>query len=80
MIRYGFRCNPKAEVDVFTHHSVCLAQSIYQAGKWGNYVCSNIILLRAVLSIIYEVLVAMGFFPAGAQDQTLKEELQRLAS
>ena len=28
----------------------------------------------------HEVLVAMGFFPAGVQDETLKEELQRLAS
>jgi hypothetical protein len=26
------------------------------------------------------VLVAMGFFPAGVQDETLKEELQTLAS
>ena len=26
------------------------------------------------LLIIHEVLVAMGFFPAGVQDETLKEE------
>ena len=31
------------------------------------------------LLIIHEVL-AMGFFPAGVQDETLKEESQRLAS
>ena len=30
--------------------------------------------------IIHEVWVAMGFFPAGVQDETLKEESQRLAS
>ena len=30
--------------------------------------------------IIHEVLVAMGFFPAGVQDETLKEGSQRLAS
>ena len=28
--------------------------------------------------IIHEVLVAMGFFPAGVQDETLKEESQSL--
>ena len=27
-----------------------------------------------MLSTYYEVLVAMGFFPAGVQDETLKEE------
>ena len=32
------------------------------------------------LLIIHEVLVAMGFFPAGVQNETLKEESQRLAS
>ena len=32
------------------------------------------------LLIIHEVLVAMGFIPAGVQDETLKEESQRLAS
>ena len=32
------------------------------------------------LLIIHEVLVAMGFFPAEVQDETLKEESQRLAS
>ena len=30
--------------------------------------------------IIHEVLVATEFFPAGVQDETLKEESQRLAS
>ena len=31
--------------------------------------------------VIYEVLAAMGFFfPAGVQDETLKEKSQRLAS
>ena len=30
--------------------------------------------------IIHEVLIAMGFSPAGVQDETLKEESQRLAS
>ena len=29
---------------------------------------------------IHEVLVAIGFFLAGVQDETLKEESQRLAS
>ena len=32
------------------------------------------------LLIIHEVLVAMDFFSAGVQDQTLEEESQRLAS
>ena len=32
------------------------------------------------LLIIHEVLVAMDFFPAGVQDETLEEESQRLAS
>ena len=32
------------------------------------------------LLIIHEILVAMEFFPAGVQDETLKEESQRLAS
>ena len=32
------------------------------------------------LLIIHEVLVAIVFFPAGVQDETLKEESQRLAS
>ena len=31
------------------------------------------------LLIIHKVLIAMGFFPAGVQDETLKEESQRLA-
>ena len=30
--------------------------------------------------IIHEVWVVMGFFPAGVQDETLKEVSQRLAS
>ena len=30
--------------------------------------------------IIHELLVAMGFFPAGVQDEIPKEESQRLAS
>ena len=30
--------------------------------------------------IIHELLVAMGFFPAGVRDESLKEESQRLAS
>ena len=30
------------------------------------------------LLIIHELLVAMGFFPMGVQDETLKEESQRL--
>ena len=32
------------------------------------------------LLIIHEVLVAMDFFSAGAQDEALEEESQRLAS
>ena len=32
------------------------------------------------LLIIHELLVAMGFFPAEVQDETLKEESQTLAS
>ena len=32
------------------------------------------------LLIIHEVLVAMDFFSAGVQDETLEEESQRLAS
>ena len=32
------------------------------------------------LLIIHELLVAMVFSPAGVQDETLKEESQRLAS
>ena len=33
-----------------------------------------------VLGTIHEVLVAMDFFSAGVQDETLEEESQRLAS
>ena len=36
--------------------------------------------VHAYLLIIHEVLVAMDFFPAGVQDETLEEESQRLAS
>ena len=39
---------------------------------------SSVCSLR-VLGTYYELLVAMGFFPAGVQDESLKES-QRLAS
>ena len=43
-------------------------------------VCFETIKGGHYLLIIHEVLVAIGFFPAGMQDETLKEESQRLAS
>ena len=44
-------------------------QSLCQCIKGARY-----------LLIIHEVLVAMDFFSAGVQDETLGEESQRLAS
>ena len=47
------------------------------------FVPLNLLLLfkgARYLLIIHEVLVAMDFFSAGVQDETLEEESQRLAS
>ena len=48
-------------------------------GCCKNHFCIHVKGARYLL-IIHEVLVAMDFFSAGVQDETLEEESQRLAS
>ena len=53
-----------------------------------SYMCINIVShftltfggVHVLREVLINYLVAMGFFPAGVQDETLKEESQRLAS
>ena len=66
---------------VIPHPALFVVLKTFTRCQWlSHFSCYCLIKGARYLLIIHELLVAMGFFPAGVQDETLKEESQRLAS